>query len=354
MTLLADWQLQGPLLALWPYRNDVWRGNACYAQQAMLQMLTRIAPYHSVRLGIHPPQLQQALQQLPEALEWFPLSYDDSWIRDYGPQFVAAEQLYAWGADFDGWQGVHSAHRRDQRVAQRLSQRTRRPFRKLPFIFEGGMLSHDGAGTAFVHAASLQRRNPQWGRSQLERVLRARLGLTRIIWIETALCADETLGHVDNQIQFIGPDLIAYAQSENDPKWNQEVLSLRQQAWSAQYRWLELPPCQAVIDKPELFHDVQRKKGVRVRGQAPILASYVNMIRLPNTIVVPQFLHERFADSNRLALAQVGEVLSDVKVIAVDATEFIRGGGGPHCLSLILPNEVKDHRDSRFDALLPG
>jgi len=339
MTLLADWQLQGPLLALWPYRNDVWRANAWHAQQTMLQMVQRIAPYHPVSLGIHPPQIQQAIPQLPQTLGWFPLSYDDIWLRDYGPHFVvSAERIHAVAAEFDGWQGLHSVHQRDQRMAQRLSHHCRLALRRLPFIFEGGMLSHDGAGTAFVHAASLQQRNPQWRRRELQRVLQARLGLTRIIWIETVLRADETAGHVDNQIQFMGPDVIVYAQSVNDPEWNNEVLKLRQQAWAQAYRWLELPPCQAVIDKVELFYDVQRREGVRVRGQAPSLASYVNMIRLPEAIVVPQFQHSSCADSNALALTQVREMFSDLNVIAVDATEFIRGGGGPHCVSLVLPN----------------
>lgn len=338
MKLLADWQLQGPLLALWPYRNDVWRANAWHAQQAMQHMLQRITPYHSVCLGIHPPQLQQTVPRLPRELAWFPLSYDDVWLRDYGPHFVAsAERIHAVGADFDGWQGVHSVHQRDQRVARRLSQQCRLAWQQLPFIFEGGMLSHDGAGTAVVHAASLQQRNPQWRRHDLQRSLQARFGLTRIIWLETALQADETAGHVDNQIQFIAPDVIAYAQSPNDPDWNHEVLNLRQQQWAQHYQWLELPPTQAVTEVAELFHDVRRRPGVRVRGQAPSLASYVNMIRLPKAIVLPQFQHPSCVDSNVVALERVRSMFSTLEVVAVDATEFIRGGGGPHCLSLVLP-----------------
>lgn len=339
MTLLADWQLQGPLLALWPYRNDVWRADAWHAQRAILQLLQVVSAHHPVRLGIHPPHLQRAVPQLPTRLEWFPLRYDDAWLRDNGPHFVReGQQLRAIAAEFDGWQGVHSVYQRDRSVPQQLSQRTHLALRKLPFIFEGGMLSHDGAGTAFVHAKSLQARNPQWRLSELKRQLQRALGLSRVVFIQHALSADETAGHVDNQIQFIAPDLIAFAGTQQDSKWNAEVQQLREQAWARNYRWLQLPDSQLVHDDPSLFADVQRRPGVRARGVTGSLASYVNMIRLPDLLLVPQFSYRSCQSSNQQALTLLRDALPELAVEPIDATEMIRGGGGPHCLSLVLPS----------------
>ncbi|RUO55303.1 agmatine deiminase family protein [Pseudidiomarina homiensis] len=339
MTLLADWQLQGPLLALWPYRNDVWRANARPAQQAILQLLNAVAKHHAVLLGIHPPQLQTAIPQLPDELAWAPLRYDDAWLRDSGPHFVRENfKVRAVAGEFDGWQGVHSHYQRDRRVPQQLAQCCHSVLGKLPFIFEGGMLSHDGTGTALVHAKSLQRRNPQWRLSELERQLQCALGLSRVIWIQHGLNADETGGHVDNQIQFIGADVIAFAGSQNDPLWNAEVQQLRQQPWAKKYRWLQLPESQLVYDDPTLFADVQRRPGVRARGMTGSLASYVNMIRLPEVLLVPQFSYRSCQSSNQQALALLRDALPELAVEPIDATEMIRGGGGPHCLSLVLPS----------------
>lgn len=339
MTLLADWQLQGPLLALWPYRNDVWRADAWHAQRAILELLQTASAYHPVQIGIHPPQLQLAVPQLPSVLEWFPLRYDDAWLRDSGPYFVQKDhQLHAVAGDFDGWQGVHSIYQRDRQVPKQLSQRNHLKLRKLPFILEGGMLSHDGAGTAFVHANSLQARNPRWRLSELERHLLRALGLSRVIWIKHALSADETAGHVDNQIQFIAPDVVAFAGSQQDSEWNAEVQQLREQAWARNYRWLQLPDSQVVHDDPALFADVQRRSGVRTRGVTGSLATYVNMIRLPELVLVPQFSYRSCQSNNQRALALLREALPELAVEPIDATEMIRGGGGPHCLSLVLPS----------------
>lgn len=338
MTLLADWQLQGPLLALWPYRTDVWRAAARHAQHAILEMLQRVAPYHPVQIGIHPPELQRALLRIPPQLEWTPLRYDDSWVRDSGPQFKAEFGRYAAVAgEFDGWQGVHSVYQRDRSVSRQLSHRFAYAQQNLPFVFEGGMLTHDGNGTAIVHARSLRSRNPQWRQEQLERRLKLTLSLQRVIWIETNLRYDETGGHVDNQLQFLSGDTIAYALSSDDPNWNQEVQRMQQQSWAKAYRWLQLPTTQSVLGNRRVYVDITKNRGVRERGHEPHLASYVNCIRLPQALVVPQFAVPQCQQDNQRALKLLSAHFTELPIVPVDATEMIRGGGGPHCLSLVLP-----------------
>ncbi|RUO60554.1 agmatine deiminase family protein [Pseudidiomarina insulisalsae] len=334
MKLLADWQLAGPLLTCWPYRNDVWRGNGEFVQQALLAMLHAILPYYPVTLAIHPPQLNIALRQLPQQLTWLPLAYDDAWIRDFGPLFRSGPGgLSAVAGQFDGWQGVHGVYQRDQRFAAALAHRRALPLHSLPFIFEGGMLSHDGAGTAVVHACSLQRRNPQWRLAALERELKRALGLQQIIWLHQALSADETGGHTDNQLQFVDAHSIVYVTSTDDPAWNEEVATLQRQPWGRAYRWIELPAAQQVTDAVDIYHDVRRRAGVQRRGQRPLLCSYANLLRLPGALVVPQF---GLADDSA-AVAGLQQAFPELAVIPVDALEMVRGGGGPHCLSLVLP-----------------
>lgn len=347
MKLLADWQHEGPLLALWPYRNDVWRGNARPVQQQVLTMLAAIAPYYPVCLGVHPPQVHSALARIPANLEWFPMAYDDAWVRDVAPFYLqsvqsvqgagqGAGQLHASAGQFNGWQGVHHVHARDQRLARELASRQHLSYRHLGLVFEGGMLTHDGAGTAIVHGRSIQLRNPGKSLAEMARLLTKKLGLQRVIWLQHGLGADETGGHVDNQLQFVAADTIAFSNSTSDSLWNREVAALQQQAWASDYRWIELPAARQLCESMTLYHDVVRHSGALARGGRPLLLSYANLVRLPTALVVPQFGVEQDVQ----AITILREVFPKLRIIAVNATEFVRGGGGPHCLTALLPKPL--------------
>lgn len=332
MSLLADWQLTGPLLMLWPYRNDVWRGQAQFAQQQVLAMLASIAPYHPVQLGIHPPYLQQALPQLPPDLDWIPLAYDDAWARDIAPLWLTTQQAVV--ADFNGWHGLNCNYQRDRRVARLLARQQRRRWQSLGLVFEGGMLTTDGQGTAIVHAKSVQQRNPHLRLAEIEQRLRKALELRQVIWLQHALQADETGGHVDNQLQFIAADTLVYVQSSRDPLWNHEVQQLQRQPWAQAYRWLELPAAQTWQDDASLYRDVQRVSGVMARGAQPLLRSYANLVRLKDVLLVPQFEHAD--DAQAVQILQ--RTLPEIAVVGVAADEFVRAGGGPHCMTTVLPS----------------
>ncbi|MGQ4275519.1 agmatine deiminase family protein [Pseudidiomarina sp. E22-M8] len=333
MKLLADWQHEGPLLALWPYRNDVWRDNARPVQQQLLNMLEAIAPHHPVCLGVHPPQVHSALARLPANLQWFPIGYDDAWVRDTAPLYLQClAQRTASAGHFNGWQGVNQSHARDQRFARQLASRQRISFHRVPLVFEGGMLTHDGAGTAVVHGCSLQLRNPGKSLAELERVLAKSFGLQRVIWLQHGLGADETSGHVDNQLQFVDSGSIVFAASASDPLWNRELLALQQQPWASDYRWIELPQAQQLYEPTNIYHDVVRHPGVLPRGRRPLLLSYANLISLPQALMVPQFGIEQDAQ----AVTTLREAFPKLRIMPIDAIEFVRGGGGPHCLTTLL------------------
>ncbi|MDN7130365.1 agmatine deiminase family protein [Pseudidiomarina terrestris] len=338
MKLLADWQSAGPLLMLWPYRDDVWRGQAAPVQRQLLQALTAIAQHHPVCLGVHPPQLHSALSLVPAGIPCFPIAYDDIWVRDIAPLYLSyAQQVTAIAGAFNGWQGINAQHQRDRRFARRLTARHGLRLNALPLVFEPGMLSHDGNGTAVVHGRSLQARNPAKRRSELSQLLSKSFGFSRMIWLENALAADETGGHTDNQLQFIAEDTIAFVKSSTDECWNRELRRLRQSDWAKEYRWLELPAARPVSDPALNYADVRRRPGVLQRGAAPLLCSYANLVRLPTALVVPQF---GLTDDSK-AVDVLQRAFPKLAIVAVDAMEFVRGGGGPHCLTATLPDSCR-------------
>ncbi|MFC7160432.1 agmatine deiminase family protein [Pseudidiomarina halophila] len=248
----------------------------------------------------------------------------------------ATGPLYANAGQFNGWQGVNLAHARDQRFARELASRQRIVYRQLELVFEGGMLTHDGGGTAVIHGRSLQARNPGKRLAEMARLLTQKLGLQRVICLQNALGADETGGHVDNQLQFVADDAIVFSTSASDPLWNDEVSALQQQAWASDYRWIELPAAQQLREPITIYQDVVRHSGALVRGARPLLLSYANLVRLPNALVVPQFGVSEDAE----ATSKLRQAFPELRIIAVNVTEFVRGGGGPHCLTALLPKPL--------------
>ena len=70
-----------------------------------------------------------------------------------------------------------------------------------PIVLEGGSILGDGRGTLLTTEQCLlaPNRNPRCRASEIERELRARLGVERIVWLGMGLVEDrDTDGHVDN------------------------------------------------------------------------------------------------------------------------------------------------------------
>ena len=297
-------------------------------------MCGAIAPYHPVRLGVHPPQLHTVHNRNISDLDLLTISYDDAWVRDIAPFWLSgAEGVVGRVGEFNGWHGLHSVIQRDQQFARKLANQTRLRQRRLGLVIEGGMLSTDGAGTALVHRRSLSQRNPSLAWRTIERMLKRELGLQRIMPIEHALAADETGGHVDNQLQFVDANTIVFVGSVTDAHWNKEDAVLQLQSWAREYRWIELPPARTIRDRRDLYFEVQQYSGALKRGTQTLLCSYANLVRLPQAIAVPQF----GLDSDADAVAILRRAFADLPVIQIPALEFIRGGGGPHCLTHCLP-----------------
>lgn len=332
MQVRADWQLSGPLLALWPFRSDVWRLQGRPAQQQLLQLLRTIAPLHAVMLAV-PAQLYATVRrQIGAEFPLIILPYNDAWPRDFGPLWLhnaESDRSHALQFDFHAWQGLYPDYQADLRFAGALTRQLACPLAKHNMVLEGGAISTNGDGIAIAHAVSLQRNNPHLRLSQIAAQLKRQLGLRHIFWLYEAHPADETGGHSDNQVQFVDRQTIAHSVSP-------QCLSRLQQDVTAAgltLRWLALPPTQTIAANRHDFHSVRRRKGVLARGQRPLLASYVNFIRVADLLLLPQF----GVSTDQQALLIMREHFPQLRVFGVAADEFIKAGGGPHCLTLNLP-----------------
>lgn len=346
MSLLADWQLSGPLLILWPFRDDVWREQGLPAQQQLIDIYQRFsaitATVPPVLFGVHPDNLAQAKKLLPSDAGLIAIRYNDAWSRDIGPLWVrsTATQVIAHGFQFSAWHGLYPDMVDDQAFASRLAECLRLPLQThRQFVLEGGAISTDGAGSAIVHSASVKRNNANWTLAEMAVYLHQHLNLQRILWLDFANPHDETGGHADNHAQFLAEDTIVCSLPAEDSElfaaYAAQLEKIR--SWrrpnQQPYRIVILPQPEPVVVESLEFSSVRAAVGVLPRGQQPLLASYVNFVRHGNIVLLPQF---GCADDQR-ALEILATAAPQLTILPVPVTELIKAGGAIHCMTLPLP-----------------
>lgn len=345
MMLLADWQLTGPLLTLWPFRNDVWREHGQPAQRQLIAFAEQLQSHHPLWFGIHPTQLEAAQRVLPDYIPCLPIAYNDAWARDIGPlwtQHRGTGRLIAHGFQFSAWHGLYPDFRDDQLFAEAFAQRCHVSFKYHAMVLEGGAITTDGAGTAIVHGASILRNNSRWSRPELTHFFAEQLGLQQVFWLDFAHPADETGGHVDNQIQFLTADTLVLSMPRPDGLYVEHYQAQleRAQSWrncaGQSYRIIQVPQPEPIQPVAAEYVSIQPSKDVFPRGVHPLLASYVNFVRVGDVVVVPTF----GIDSDADALAALRNAAPELTVIGVAADEFIKAGGALHCMTLHTPDDI--------------
>lgn len=346
---IPEWQQPGAVAALWPSRSDVWRQQAKPAQHALIELLLQAADTLPVMVGINLNEFALAKKRLPASFKLLPIPYNDAWMCDIAPfwrsislseQRQPRPEALLW--QFDAWQGLYPDVSKDNRCAQTMATHLLARWQRNSMIFEGGNFTTDGQGHALAISSSVVREDMPL--SKVERTLKQQLGLGRITWLPRGLSGDETQGHIDNIALFIDSEtlLISGLPETNHPDFEylQQVhAQLRglQNTQGKRYRIIELPAAQLLPVEAEMFQGISYRSGVVKRtAQHPVLASYVNLVNLGQRLLVPQFgIRE-----DQQALQTLQRQLPGWVINGVDAREFVLAGGGPHCMTHIIPASV--------------
>ncbi|MEX1220817.1 MAG: agmatine deiminase family protein [Idiomarina sp.] len=346
---LPEWQQPGAVAALWPSRNDVWRQQAKPAQDALIELLEQAADSLPVVIGVNLNEFAIAKKRIPASFKLLPIPYNDAWMCDIAPfwrSYSLSEQpaqrpeALLW--QFDAWQGLYPEVGKDNRCAQTLATHLLARWQRHSMVFEGGNFTTDGQGHALAVSSSVVRSGMPL--SKVERTLKQQLGVERITWLSRGLSGDETQGHIDNIALFIDAEtlLISGLPDTNHPDFvylqqvHVQLKGLRNKRGQP-YRIIELPAAQLLPVEAELFHDMSYRAGVLQRTAAhPVLASYVNVVNLGQRLLVPQF----GVSDDRQALQMLQQQLPGWNISGVAAREFVLAGGGPHCMTHVIPASV--------------
>ncbi|GAA1959994.1 agmatine deiminase family protein [Catenulispora subtropica] len=328
MRMPAEWAEHEGTLMAWPTRPDLWGAVLEDAKGEYAEVAKAIARFEPVLMVAPPGAGAEARIRCGETVEVVEMPIDDSWLRDSGPIFLTDDTGGRVGVDFrfNAWGGKHSPWDADDRVSALLLDHLNVERVVSPMILEGGAITVDGEGTLITTEQCLlhPNRNPDWTKQQIEAELKARLGVTTVIWLPFGGAEDyETDGHVDGCCAFVGPAKVI-VQLPDDPAHPdyercRANLAVLESAVDARGRRLEIVP-------------ITQSNRVEVDGHE-VEVGYLNFY-LPNGgVVVP--VAGLPADEG--ALAALAAAMPDREVVGVTTRTLAHGGGGIHCITQQIP-----------------
>ncbi|HZF16206.1 MAG TPA: agmatine deiminase [Steroidobacteraceae bacterium] len=334
---------------LWPQRPDNWRLAAGPAQYAWVAVAAAIAASEPLTVGASARQFARARRMLPKSVRVVRMASNDAWMRDVGPTFVTDRKGRRRGVDwrFNAWGGlqggVYWPWTLDDRVARQVLVHEKSARYRAPIILEGGAIHVDGQGTLITTEECLLHgnRNPKLSRSKLEVLLRAYLGVQKIIWLGRGVYNDETDGHVDNLCCFVKPGVVCltWTNDRRDPMYRivrdaEARLKAARDARGRRFKihklyqpgpfYMTADEARGVIDQAG---SKPRKPGERLAG------SYVNFYIGNKAIVMPLLDAKR----DGAAIGKLRKLFPRRRVVGVPAREILLGGGNIHCITQQVP-----------------
>jgi len=334
---------------LWPERPDNWREAARPAQLAFAQVAAAIAQFEPLTVGASSAHYRTARALLSERVRLVEMAHDDAWMRDVGPTCVVNGRGAVRGVDwhFNAWGGLDGGlyfpWDQDELVARKVLECESLTRYRAPMVNEGGAIHVDGEGTALVTEECLlnPNRNPSLSRGDVERLLRAYLGVSQIIWLGRGVFNDETSGHVDNLACFAraAEVCLTWTERRRDPQYAisrdaWERLHDARDARGRRLRVTRLPmPGPLTLHAREAAGIVAREGSKPRRAGERLAASYVNFYIANGGIVMPLL----DARTDRLAAARLRRLFPGRRVVGVPSREILLGGGNIHCITQQIP-----------------
>jgi agmatine deiminase len=295
-----------------------------------VKMAEALAESEIVRINVSGAEQEKTVRKLlrscpPERVEYFHIPTDEPWCRDHGPIFVKRDkspQLAVLNFGFNAWGYKLSPFDEDNAVPPAIAKALGLPvFNFDHFILEGGSIDTNGQGTLLTTESCLlnPNRNPALDRTAIEKKLRDKLGVKKILWLGDGIEGDDTDGHVDDITRFIGPSTVVTAVEEDEHDPNFEPLQ----------RNLDRLHTMRLADG-EPLHVLTLPMPTRIMREGQRLpASYANFYIANSVVLLPVFNEH----NDSWAVSALHEAFPDRRIVPIDCRELIWGLGAFHCLT---------------------
>jgi agmatine deiminase len=327
----AEWEPHEATWISWPQPDcNSFPGSYDRVVPTFVKMVQALAESEIVRINVSGAEQEKAVRKLlrscpPERVEYFHIPTDEPWCRDHGPIFVKRDkspQLAVLNFGFNAWGYKLSPFDEDNAVPPAVAKALGLPvFNFEHFILEGGSIDTNGQGTLLTTESCLlnPNRNPALDRTAIEKKLRDKLGVKKILWLGDGIEGDDTDGHVDDITRFIGPSTVVTAveEDEHDPNFeplqqNLDRLHTMRLADGEPLHVLTLPM------PTRIMRDGQR-----------LPASYANFYIANSVVLLPVFNEH----NDSWAVSALHEAFPDRRIVPIDCRELIWGLGAFHCLT---------------------
>lgn len=308
----------------WPALKSIYGGQDALedVREKIALIANSIAKFEPVVLLARPEQLDEAQSHVGKNIELWPIPTQDLWCRDSGPTFVknAKGELAVSELNFNGW-GNKQPHAEDAKIAQRVAEKMGLPIYNNHVVGEGGGIELDGMGTALAHASCWVNKNRNAGsKAEVEELLLASVGATKMIWAPGVKGADITDYHIDALARFVKPGQVLIQLPDkiiaNDP-WSAaayETYEILKKATDAQGKKLDI----VVIPEP-----------LNIRSQQDdFVSSYVNYYVCNGAVISAEFGDDK-ADAEAKHILE--QLYPSREVISINVDAIGEVGGGIHC-----------------------
>ena len=333
--LPPEWAPQSAIQLTWPRASGDFQHWFTAVRENFLRLAVAISHFQDVIIGTE-EDLSQLKADLLAAggdgarLRLHAVRSNDVWARDHGPLTVIRDGgLVHLDFTFNGWGGKFDASL-DNTLTQQLSAlgALKAPVEVVDFVLEGGGIDVDGQGSLLTTTRCLlaPTRNPKLSKLQIEAVLKEKLGVSRVLWLQHGdLLGDDTDGHVDTIARFCDASTIAYQACEDssdahyaDLKALEGELQALRQPNGEPYTLVPLP-------LPPAIHDEDGRR---------LPAGYPNFLILNGATLVPTYGD---AATDAEALRRLKPHFPGREVIGLDCRALINQYGSLHCATMQIP-----------------
>ncbi len=330
-----EWHPHAATWLAWPKDPLTWPERVPQVEEAYLEIMAALAPHETVNLLVDDEATEASVRarckfDASGNVRFHRIPTVDSWIRDYGPNFLLDDggRLAYNDWIFNAWGDKYDELKRDDTIPRQLESLLGVPRFEPGIVLEGGSIEVNGAGVVMTTEQCLlnPNRNPHLERGGVERYLRDYLGVEKVLWLGEGIVGDDTDGHIDDIARFVAPDTIVCALEDDPADPNYELLRDNHRrllgetdARGAAYHVHTLPMPGTVGGREDRLP-----------------ASYANFYIANNVVLLPVFGHPNDAR----AADTLQRLMPSRRVVPINAESLVWGMGTLHCLSQQQPAAV--------------
>ena len=331
----AEWETHSGTWLTWPHNPETWpEQDMQQVETEFMGIIRPLAKNESVHILVNDEDMGNAVESTLNAnnvemknIFLHDIPTNDSWIRDYGPNFIIQSdgKVAANDWDFDSW-GRKYKWELDDLAGTVIAEESGLHHFKPEIVLEGGAIEVNGAGTCVTTESCIlnPNRNNGISRDAMETVLKDYLGISKVIWLHGEMEGDDTDGHIDNLARFVNPTTMVCAVEEDEEDPN--------------YRCLKnnFDHLRSATDQDDKLFEIVALPMPGYIGSPRLPASYANFYIANKSVLVPVYGHP----NDKRALSILEPLFPEREIIPIPCTTLIWGLGGVHCLTQQQPGGI--------------